>query len=86
MGVYFMRFEQVKKGRKDNKIQKLLDQFLASKYDKVEVFNEDDYESNAQMTAAIRFAIRSYYNGQLTVTRTNNRVFLTKTEIQSEAN
>ena len=79
MGVYFMRFEQVKKGRKDNKIQKLLDQFLASKYDKVEVFNENDYESNAQMTAAIRFAIRSYYNGQLTVTRTNNRVFLTKT-------
>lgn len=78
MGVYFMRFEQVKKGRKDNKIQKLLDQFLASKYNKVEVFNEDDYESNAQMTAAIRFAIRSYYNGQLTVTRTNNRVFLTK--------
>ena len=79
MGVYFMRFEQVKKGRKDNKIQKLLDQFLASKYDKVEVFNENDYESNAQMTAAIRFDIRSYYNGQLTVTRTNNRVFLTKT-------
>ena len=86
LGVYFVRFEQVKKGRKDNKIQKLLDQFLASKYDKVEVFNENDYESNAQMTAAIRFAIRSYYNGQLTVTRTNNRVFLTKTEIKSEAN
>ena len=73
-----MRFEQVKKGRKDNKIQKLIDQFLASKYDKVEVFNEDDYESNAQMAAAIRFGIKSYYDGQLTVTRTNNRVFLTK--------
>ena len=73
-----MRFEQVKKGRKDNKVNKLIDQFLASKFDKVEVFNEDDYESNAQMTASIRFAIKSYYDGQLTVTRTNNRVFLSK--------
>lgn len=80
-----MRFEQVKKGRKDNKVQKLIEQFLVSKYDKVEVFNEDDYESNAQMTAAIRFAIRSYYNGQLQVTRTNNRVFLTKAVIEKQA-
>lgn len=80
-----MRFEQVKKGRKDNKVQKLIEQFLASKYDKVEVFNEDDYESNAQMTAAIRFAIRSYYDGQLQVTRTNNRVFLTKAAIEKQA-
>lgn len=73
-----MRFEQVKKGRKDSKVQKLIDQFLASKFEKVEVFNEDDYESNAQMTAAIRFAIKSYYDGELEVKRTNNRVFLTK--------
>lgn len=77
-----MRFEQVKKGRKDSKVQKLIDQFLASKYDKVEVFNEDDYESNAQMTAAIRFAIKSYYDGQLQVSRTNNRVYLTKTNVK----
>ena len=73
-----MRFEQIKKGRKDNKVQKLIDQFLASKFEKVEVFNEDDYESNAQMTAAIRFAIKSYYDGELEVKRTNNRVFLMK--------
>lgn len=73
-----MRFEPVKKGRKDNKVQKLIDQFLASKFEKVEVFNEGDYESNAQMTASIRFAIRSYYDGQLQVSRTNNRVFLSK--------
>ena len=73
-----MRFEPVKKGRKDSKVQKLIEQFLASKHDKVEVFNEDDYESNAQMTASIRFAIKSYFDGQLEVRRTNNRVFLSK--------
>ena len=77
-----MRFEQVKKGRKDSKVQKLIDQFLASKHDKVEVFNEDDYESNAQMAAAIRFAIKSYYDGQLQVSRTNNRVFLSKINVK----
>jgi hypothetical protein len=73
-----MRFELVKKGRKDNKVQKLLDQFLASKFEKVEVFNEGDYESNAQMTASIRFAIKSYYDGQLRISRTNDRIFLSK--------
>lgn len=73
-----MRFEQVKKGRKDSKVQKLLDQFLESKYDKVEVFNEDDYESNAQMVAAIRFAINSYYKDQLQISKTKDRVFLSK--------
>lgn len=75
-----MRFEQIKKHKRDSKVHKLIDQFLATKYDAVEVINEEDYESDAAMTAAIRFAIRSYYNGQLIVTRTNNRVFLTKTE------
>lgn len=78
MGVNYMRFEQVKKGRKDSKVQKLLDQFLESKYDKVEVFNEDDYESNAQMVAAIRFAINSYYKDQLQISKTKDRVFLSK--------
>lgn len=80
-----MRFEQVKKGRKDNKVQKLIDQFLATKFDKVEVFNEDDYESNRQMTAAIRFAIKNDYTGQLQITRTNDRVFLSRTHAIEKA-
>ena len=78
MGVYFMRFEQVKKGRKDNKIQKLINQFLETKYDKVEVFNEEDYESDAQMVAAMRFIINRDYKDIVKVSKTNDRVFLKK--------
>lgn len=75
-----MRFEPVKRGRKDNKAHSLVEQFLQSKYQKVEVFNEGDYESNAQMTAAIRFVINSYYIGQLHISRKGDRVFLSKEE------
>lgn len=73
-----MRFEQVKKGRKDNKIQKLIDQFLKTNYDKVEVFNEEDYESDTQMVAAMRFIINRDYKDQVKVSKTNDRVFLKK--------
>ena len=71
-----MRFEQVKKGRKDNKIQKLIGQFLQTKYEKVEIFNEDDYESNAQMVAAVRFIINRDYKDVVKISKTNDRVFL----------
>lgn len=71
-----MRFEKVKRGRKDNKIQRLIDQFLETKYDKVEVFNEHDYESNAQMVAAMRFVIRRDYADLVNVSKTGDRVFL----------
>lgn len=73
-----MRFEQIKKGRKDNKIQKLINQFLETKYDKVEVFNEEDYESDAQMVAAMRFIINRDYKDIVKVSKTNDRVFLKK--------
>lgn len=73
-----MRFEQVKKGRKDNKVQKLIEQFLATNFDKVEVINEDDYESNTQMAAAIRATIKNSYDGKVQITRSQGRVFLTK--------
>lgn len=73
-----MRFEQVKRGRKDSKVQKLIDQFLETNYDKVEIFNEDDYDDNDKMTAAMRFIIRNHYDGIVNVSKTNDRVFLYK--------
>ena len=73
-----MRFEEIKKPRRDNKVHKLIDDFLSTRYDAVEVINEDDYESNAAMTAAIRFAIKTYYEDRLTVSRKGDRVTLSK--------
>jgi hypothetical protein len=68
-----MRFEKV---RKDNKIQRLIDRFLESEYDKVEVFNEDDYMNNTRMAAALRFVIKNHYKDVVNVSKTNDRVFL----------
>lgn len=73
-----MRFVQVKRGRRDNKAKKLVDEFMETRYDRVEVHNEEDYESNAQMAAALRFVVQSYYDGKLQVSRKADRVFLSK--------
>jgi hypothetical protein len=73
-----MRFEQIKKHKRDSKVHKLIDQFLETRYDAVEVINEEDYETNAAMTAAIRFAIKSYYEGKVEVSRKGDRVTLRK--------
>lgn len=78
-----MRFEQIKKARKDNKVHKLIDDFLATRYDAVEVINENDYESNAAMTAAIRFAIKTYYDDKLIVSRKGDRVTLSKVKVNA---
>lgn len=77
-----MRFEQVKRGRKDNKAKKLVDEFMQTRYDRVEVHNEEDYETNAQMAASLRFVVQSYYEGKLQVSRKSDRVFLTKIKEQ----
>lgn len=73
-----MRFEQVKRGRKDNKAKKLIDEFMETRYDKVEVHNEEDYESNAQMAASLRFVAQNYYKNKLQVSVKKDRVFLSK--------
>lgn len=73
-----MRFEQIRRGRRDNKAKKLIDEFVKTRYDRVEVHNEEDYETNAQMAAALRFVIDSYYKDELQVSRKNDRVFLSK--------
>lgn len=68
-----MRFEAVKK---DGKVHKLIQRFLESKYDEVEVFNEDDYPDNKRMAAAIRFVINNDYKTNVKVKHINGRVFL----------
>ena len=73
-----MRFEQVKRGRKDNKAIKLNEEFLETRYDRVEVHNEDDYESNASMAAALRFVVGNYFPDKLQVNVKSERVYLTK--------
>lgn len=73
-----MRFEQVKRGRKDNKAKKLIDEFMETRYDRVEVHNEEDYDSNAQMAASLRFVAQNYYEGKLQVSVKKDRVFLSK--------
>lgn len=77
-GGIYMRFEEVKRGRRDNKAFKLVKEFVETRYDRVEVHNEEDYETNAQMAAALRFVVNSYYEGKLNVSRKGDRVFLSK--------
>lgn len=73
-----MRFVEVVKYKRDNKVHKLIDSFLTTKYLQVEVINEDDYESDTAMTAAIRYAIKNHYDGKVQVSRKGSRVVLSK--------
>jgi len=38
-----MRFEKVREEKKDGKIHVLIDEFIKTNYDRVEVINEEDY-------------------------------------------
>lgn len=71
-----MKFEKLKRGRKDSKVTKFIDEFIDTNYDRVEVFNEDDYPTDDQMVAALRFAIKNYYKDQVNISKTNNRIFM----------
>jgi hypothetical protein len=71
-----MKFEKLKKGRKDSKVIKFIDEFIKTNYDRVEVFNEEDYETDDQMVAALRFAVKNYYKDQVNISKTNNRIFM----------
>lgn len=75
-----MRFEKLKKGRKDSKVTKFIEEFVETNYDKVEVFNEEDYPSNSQMIAALRFAAKSYFDDKVKITTLKNRVFMIRTD------
>ena len=73
-----MRIERVREIKKDGKIHKLIEEFIKTNYDRVEVINEDDYKDNAAMTAALRWVIKSDYADKVKVSKIKERVYLSK--------
>lgn len=77
-----MRFEKVKEIQKDSKVHKLIDDFIKTNYDRVEVINEEDYADNKRMTAAIRWAIKNDYPNKVKVSNIKDRVYLSKVDFE----
>lgn len=77
-----MRFEKVKEIQKDSKVHKLIDDFIKTNYDGVEVINEEDYADNKRMTAAIRWAIKNDYPNKVKVSNIKDRVYLSKADFE----
>lgn len=77
-----MRFERVKEIQKDSKVHKLIDDFIKTNYDRVEVINEEDYADNKRMTAAIRWVIKNDYPDKVKVSNIKDRVYLSKADFE----
>lgn len=77
-----MRFEKVREVKKDDKIHKLIDEFIKTNYDRVEVINEEDYKDNAAMTAALRWVIKNDYEKVVKVSKIKGRVYLSKIDFE----
>lgn len=77
-----MRFERVKEEKKDNKINKLIDEFIRTNYDRVEIINEDDYKDNKAMTAALRWVIKNDYADKVKASKIKDRVYLSKIDFE----
>lgn len=77
-----MRIERVKEIKKDGKVHKLIEEFIKTNYDRVEVINEDDYKDNAAMVAAIRWIIKSDYVDKVKVSKIKERVYLSKLDFE----
>ena len=73
-----MRFEKVKEIKKDDKVHKLIDDFIKTNYDRVEVINEDDYKNNNAMTSALRWVIKNDYADKVKASKIRERVYLSK--------
>lgn len=73
-----MRIERVQETKKDSKVHKLINEFIKTNYDRVEVINEDDYKDNAAMTAALRWVIKNDYSDKVKVSKIKERVYLSK--------
>lgn len=73
-----MRIERVREVKKDDKIHKLIDEFIKTNYDRVEVINEDDYKDNNAMTAALRWVIKNDYAETVKASKIKDRVYLSK--------
>ena len=73
-----MRFERIKEVVKDSKVHKLIDDFIKTNYDRVQVINEEDYADDKRMVAAIRWVIKNNYPDKVKVSHIKNRVYLSK--------
>lgn len=78
-----MRFERVKEEvKKDGKVHKLINEFIKTNYDRVEIINENDYIDNKRMTAAIRWVIKNDYSDKVKVSNIKDRVYLSKLDYE----
>lgn len=77
-----MRFERVKEVKKDSKVNKLIDEFIKTNFDRVEIINEDDYKDNNAMTAALRWVVKNDYHEKVKVSQIKGRVYLSKIDFE----
>jgi hypothetical protein len=77
-----MRFEKVKEIKKDDKVHKLIDDFIKTNYDRVEVINEDDYKNNNAMVSALRWVIKNDYADKVKASKIRERVYLSKVDFE----
>lgn len=77
-----MRFERVKEIQKDSKIHKLIDEFIKTNYDRVEIINENDYMDNKRMVAALRWVIKNDYPEKVKTSMIKDRVYLSKKDYE----
>lgn len=79
-----MRFERVKEVVKDSKVHKLIDDFIKTNYDRVQIINEEDYADDKRMVAAIRWVIKNDYPDKVKVSHIKDRVYLSKKDYETK--
>ena len=77
-----MRFERVKEEKRDSKVNKLIDDFIKTNYDRVEVINENDYKDNHAMVSALRWVIKNEYLDKVKASKIKGRVYLSKIDFE----
>lgn len=77
-----MRFEKVKEEKRDNKVNKLIEDFIKTNYDRVEIINEDDYKDNLAMVSALRWTIKNEYAEKVKASKIKGRVYLSKIDFE----
>ena len=79
-----MRFEKVKEVVKDSKVHNLINDFIKTNYDRVQVINEEDYADDKRMVAAIRWVIKNDYADKVKVSHIKDRVYLSKKDYETK--
>ena len=77
-----MRFERVKEVKKDDKVHKLIEDFIKTNYDRVQVINEEDYKNDNAMVSALRWVIKNDYADKVKASKIKERVYLSKLDFE----